>query len=189
MQWLRRSPSAALAVALALHTSGLVAAKPALAASDLANVPPPGRIVLVEGRQVHIHCTGVGSPTVLLEEGLGGGSLNWAWIQRDVTKVSRVCSYDRPGYGWSDPADTPMDAANTSRQLYALLQAANEKGPYIAVGHSGGGAYMRLFAAEHRKDVAGLVLVDATHPSALTATAEMGLPPIGQKKRPLVADF
>jgi len=189
MQWLRRSPAAALAVALALDTSGLVAAKPALAASDLASVPPPGRIVLVEGRQVHIHCTGVGSPTVLLEEGLGGGSLNWAWVQRDVTKVSRVCSYDRPGYGWSDPADTPMDAANTSRQLYALLQAANEKGPYIAVGHSLGGAYMRLFATEHPKDVGSLVLVDATHPSVLIASAEGGPPPVNRQKWALIANF
>src|SRR5215467_11391215 len=101
--------------------------------SDLAAMPPPGRLVQIEGRQIHIHCTGVGSPTVLLEEGLGGASLNWAWVQRGVTKVSRVCSYDRPGYGWSDPSDAPMDAVNTSRQLYALLQAANEKGPYIAV--------------------------------------------------------
>jgi pimeloyl-ACP methyl ester carboxylesterase len=180
MQWLG-SPAAAL-VALALHASGLVAAKPVFAGSDLTSIPPPGRIVMVEGRQVHIHCTGVGSPTVVLEEGLGGSSLNWGWVQRYVTKVSRVCSYDRPGYGWSDPADTSMDAANTSRQLYALLQAANEKGPYIAVGHSLGGAYMRLFAAEHRKDVAGLVLVDATHPSALIESAEMGLPPISRKE-------
>src|SRR5262249_12925925 len=112
MQWLRRSPAAALAVALALHTSGLVAAKPALAASDWAAARARGRSGRVEGRKVPIHCTGVGSPPGLLEGGLGGSSLNWAWVQRDVPKVSRVCSYDRPGYGWSDPADTPMDAAD-----------------------------------------------------------------------------
>jgi pimeloyl-ACP methyl ester carboxylesterase len=180
MPW--RLPAAALAVALMLHSGGPFASEPALAGDDLASIPPPGRIVMVEGRQVHIHCTGAGSPTVVLEEGLGGSSLNWAWVQRYVAEVSRVCSYDRPGYGWSDPADTPMDAANTSRQLYALLQAAGEKGPYIAVGHSLGGAYMRLFAAEHRKDVAGLVLVDAIHPSALTEAGEMGLQPIIRKE-------
>src|SRR5262249_33759810 len=156
MQHLVRLSGSGVVLALALHACGLAAATPALAASDLASFQPPGRVVLVEGRQVHIHCTGAGSPTVLLEEGLGGASLNWAWVQRDVAKASRVCSYDRPGYGWSDPADAPMDGANTSRQLYALLQAANEKGPYVAVGHSLGGAYMRFFAAEHRTDVAGL---------------------------------
>src|SRR5215467_15880005 len=152
MQWLVELLGSTVALVLASYACGLIAATPARAASNFPDFPPPGRLVQIEGRQVHIHCTGVGSPTVLSEEGLGGASLNWTWVQRRVAKVSRVCSYDRPGYGWSDPSDAPMDAANTSRQLYALLRGANEKGPYIAVGHSGGGAYMRLFAAEHRKD-------------------------------------
>ena len=82
--------------------------------------------------------------------------------------MSRVCSYDRPGYGWSDPADAAIDATLTSQQLYALLEAATkEQGPYILVGHSIGGAYLRMFAAQHREEVAGLVLVDATPPSYL----------------------
>src|SRR5215472_7868091 len=117
--------------------------------SDLAAFPPTGRMILVNGRHVHLYCTGAGAPTVILEAGLGHASLNWAWVQRDIAKTSRVCSYDRPGYGWSDPADVPMDAAKTSGQLYALLQAAGEKGPYLPVGASLGGAYARMFAAEH----------------------------------------
>jgi pimeloyl-ACP methyl ester carboxylesterase len=89
-----------------------------------------------------------------------------------------VCSYDRPGYGWSDPIDAPIDAANVSRQLYALLRAGNENGPYVMVGHSLGGAYARMFAAEHREESAGLVLMDASNPSVLTTSVDVGLPPI-----------
>src|SRR5215813_1681580 len=144
--------------------------------SDLASIPPMGRMILVNGHQVHLYCTGAGAPTVILEAGLGWASLNWAWVQRDIAKTSRVCSYDRPGYGWSDPSDEPMDAANTSRQLHALLKAAGEKGPYVLVGQSLGGAYARMFAAVHRTEVAGLVLVDATNPSHETTAAEVGLP-------------
>ena len=145
--------------------------------NNMASVPPTGRMISVDGRQVHLYCTGTGAPTVILETGKGGGSVHWAWIQRDVAKVSRVCSYDRPGYGWSDPTEAPMDAVNTSRQLYALLKAANEKEPYVAVGQSIGGDYARMFATEHRQEVAGLVLVDASSPSVLTTYAEVGLPP------------
>jgi pimeloyl-ACP methyl ester carboxylesterase len=124
-----------------------------------------------------------------LEEGRGGASLNWAWVQRGVSNVSRVCAYDRPGYGWSDPADAPMDGANTSQQFYAVLQAANESGPYILVGHSLGGAYVRMFAAQHREDVAGLVLVDATPPSYLTTYTEVGLPSPDDPKTSFFIDF
>jgi pimeloyl-ACP methyl ester carboxylesterase len=146
----------------------LLALSDAAADPDLATFPPPGRLIQVDGRQMHLYCTGSGAPTVVLEDGQGGASLNWTWIQRDVAKTTRVCAYDRPGYGWSDPADAPMDARETSRQLAALLAAADEKAPYLLVGHSLGGAYARLFAAEHRDAMAGLVLVDATHPSYLT---------------------
>jgi len=147
--------------------------------SDLAAFPPTGRMILVNGRHVHLYCTGAGAPTVILEAGLGQASLNWALVQRTVAKTTRVCSYDRPGYGWSDAAaDVPMDAANTSQQLYALLRLAGERPPYLPVGHSLGGAYARVFATEHRKDVAGLVLVDSTHPSHMATASEVGLPPI-----------
>src|SRR5262252_3717428 len=121
----------ALTVALATQAFGPIAAGPLLAQSDLAAIPPLGRMIPVNGRQVHLYCTGTGAPTVILEAGLGHAAINWAWVQRDVAKTSRVCSYDRPGYGWSEPTDLPLDATNVSRELYALLQAANEKTPYI----------------------------------------------------------
>jgi pimeloyl-ACP methyl ester carboxylesterase len=140
--------------------------------------PPPGRLVAVDGHQLHLFCTGTGEPTVMLEEGAGGASLNWVWIQRTVAATTRVCSYDRPGYAWSDPSDTPRDAETVGRELDALLKSADEKGPFIVVGHSLGGAYARMFVAQERSNVVGLVLVDATNPSAIATLDEVGLPPI-----------
>ncbi len=169
----RMFKAAALALMVVVAING-----PCHAQSDPSAFPPIGRMISVDGHQVHIYCTGTGAPTVILEGGRTAGSLVWAWVQRDVSKVSRVCSYDRPGYGWSDPTDIPLDAAHTSQQLHAFLQAANEKPPYIVVGHSMGGAYARMFAGDHREELAGLVLVDATHPSMMTSGAEIGLPPI-----------
>jgi pimeloyl-ACP methyl ester carboxylesterase len=144
----------------------------------MAAFPPPGRLVTVDGRHHHLFCTGTGTPTAILEEGVGGASLNWVWIQRKVSATTRVCSYDRPGYGWSDPSDTPRDAETVGRELDALLTSADEKGPFIVVGHSLGGAYARMFAAQQRDHVVGLVLVEATSPSAVATLDEVGLPPM-----------
>jgi len=167
-----------LSLTFALCLPSLVSAGPARADSDLADFPPPGRLIEVDGHQHHLACMGTGTPTVILEEGAGGGSLNWTWIQRKVAATTRVCSYDRPGYGWSNPSDTPRDGDTVGRELDALLRSASEKGPFIVVGHSLGGAYVRMFAAQQRDNVVGLVLVDATNPSALTTMREVGLPPI-----------
>ena len=151
----------------------------ARADSDFANLPPPGRLVEVDGYRLHLNCTGAGTPTVILEEGAGGGSLNWTWIQRKVAATTRVCSYDRPGHAWSDSTETPRDAETVSLELEALLKAAGEKDPFVAVGHSLGGPYARMFTAQQGHNVVGLVLVDATPPNALTAMAEIGMPPPG----------
>jgi pimeloyl-ACP methyl ester carboxylesterase len=159
---------------------GLFVEEPARADSEFAALPPPGRLVEVGGHQLHLNCTGAGTPAVILEEGAGGGSLNWTWIQRRVAAATRVCSYDRPGHAWSSSAETPRDAETVSRELDALLTAAGEKGPFIAAGHSLGGPYARMFAARQGRNVVGLVLVDATPPNALTAMAEVGLPPFGK---------
>jgi pimeloyl-ACP methyl ester carboxylesterase len=156
----------------------LSVAQPASADPAMAAFSALGRLVSIDGHQHHLFCTGTGTPTVILEEGAGGASLNWVWIQRTVAATTRVCSYDRPGYGWSDPSDTPRDAETVGRELDALLKSADEKGPFIVVGHSLGGAYARMFAAQQRDDVVGLVLVDATSPSAIATLDEVGLPPI-----------
>jgi len=146
-----------------------------LAPGGPALAQPAGRIVQVDGRGVFLHCVGEGAPTVLLEAGASQGSLSWAWVQEYVARVTRVCSYDRPGYGASDPVPGPMDAANTSRALRSALAAADINGPYIAVGQSLGGPYARMFAFAYKADVVGLVLLDATHPSMLTNSAEIGM--------------
>jgi pimeloyl-ACP methyl ester carboxylesterase len=164
-----------LTLALSLFVRG-----PALADSDMAGFPPPGRLVAVGGHPRHLFCTGTGTPTVILDEGAGGASLNWVWIQRKVAATTRVCSYDRPGHAWSDSTETPRDAETVSRELDALLKAADEKGPFIAAGHSLGGPYARMFAARQGRNVVGLVLVDATPPSFLTMAGEVGTPPIGK---------
>jgi pimeloyl-ACP methyl ester carboxylesterase len=167
-----------LSLTLALTVLAFVATRPAQADSNMAAFPPPGRLVTVDGQERHLFCTGTGTPTVILEEGAGGASPNWVWIQRTVAAAARICSYDRPGYGWSDPSDTPRDAETVGRELDALLKSAGEKGPFIVVGHSLGGAYARMFAAQQRDNVVGLVLVDATSPSAIATMDEVGLPPM-----------
>lgn len=187
-RWTLRAIQAGLALLSVLLLSGSIYQHFAVKA-DLAKYPPPGRMVEVDGQPFHIDCSGAGPLTVILEGGAGASSLAWAWIQPEVAKSARVCSYDRAGYSWSAPSDLPMDAINTSRQLHRLLSAANIPGPYILVGHSIGGAYARMFAANYPQDVAGLVLVDATNPSVLETYAEVDLPKVEDWTPPTVQVF
>jgi pimeloyl-ACP methyl ester carboxylesterase len=133
------------------------------AAGDARTYPPPGQLVDVGGYRLHIHCVGTGSPTVVLESGLGGSSLDWSLVQPELSKTTRVCAYDRAGYGWSDPAPQPRSPRQIAGELHRLLTNAGVDGPYVLVGHSLGGKYVRMFAAEHPEMVAGVVLVDARH--------------------------
>lgn len=136
----------------------------AAAESDKRNLPPPGNLIDVGGFKMHIHCMGEGSPTVILETLSGGTSSYWGWVQPEVAKERRVCTYDRAGRGWSESDPEPQSLTRTVRNLYTLLANANVEGPYVLVGHSIGGIYIRQFAAEHPDDVVGMVLVDAAHP-------------------------
>jgi pimeloyl-ACP methyl ester carboxylesterase len=137
------------------------------AARDARRFPTPGRLVDVGGGRRHLHCTGQGSPTVVLEAGLGSPGLTWALVQPEVARRTRVCSYDRGGYGYSDPVGRePRTAAQVALELRALLERGGERGPYVLVGHSFGGLVARVLAAQSPGDVAGLVLVDASHEDA-----------------------
>ena len=123
---------------------------------------PPGRLVDIGGRRLHLHCTGSGSPTVVIEAGASAFSIDFALVQPGVSKTTRVCSYDRAGSGWSDArtdVETPM---RVIRDLRTLLDTAGEKGPFVLVGASRGGVFVRLFQAEYPADVAGMVLIDPT---------------------------
>jgi pimeloyl-ACP methyl ester carboxylesterase len=132
-----------------------------MAAGDGRRYPPPGQLVDVGGHWLHIYCVGAGSPTVVLEGGKGGTSLEWSLVQPQLAEQTRVCVYDRAGTGWSEPGPMPRTPERVVAELHTLLEAAGEKGPYVLVAHSLGGRYVRLFAEQYPDEVAGLVLVDA----------------------------
>ena len=131
---------------------------------DATAYPPPGQLIDVGGHRLHLNCTGSGSPTVVLEPGLGEVSPAMGWIAPVVARDTRVCVYDRAGRGWSDPADGPQDAAQTAADLHTLLDRGHIPGPYVLAGHSFGGLYVLTFAATYPDQVAGLVLLDSTAP-------------------------
>ena len=125
---------------------------------------PPGRLVDIGGYRLHLYCVGAGSPTVLLEAGGGNPWLAWYKVQPRVAQFARVCSYDRAGLGWSDPSPKPPTAKEIAAELHTLLGNAGITGPYVLVGHSLGGMYVRMFQSRYQNEVVGLVLVDSSHP-------------------------
>ena len=127
-----------------------------------ADPPVPGQLIDVGGHSLHLSCSGSGSPTVVLEPGAGLMSSTLGWIAPAVARETRVCVYDRAGHGWSEPADSPQDGAQTATDLHTLLERGDVPGPYVLAGHSFGGLYVQSFAAQYPDDVAGLVLVDTT---------------------------
>ena len=138
-------------------------------AADRRAYPAPGQLVDMGGYSLHLHCVGSGSPTVVIEAGLGDWSATWSsWVQPEVAMTTRVCTYDRAGLGWSDASPMSRTAEHFAQELHALLQRANVPGPYVLVGHSLGGLTVRLFAREYRGDVAGVVLIDSMHPDQAT---------------------
>jgi pimeloyl-ACP methyl ester carboxylesterase len=136
---------------------------------DAAAYPMPGQLIDVGGHRLHLNCTGSGSPTVVLEPGLGEASSVMGWIAPAVATDTRVCVYDRAGRGWSEPADGPQDGAQTAADLHTLLDRAHVPGPYVLAGHSFGGLYILTFAANYPDQVAGMVLLDSTAPASTPA--------------------
>jgi len=123
-----------------------------------------GHLVDVNGRNMHMNCSGEGSPTVILESGLGDSYASWRKVHPQIAKFTRVCSYDRAGMGYSDPSSEPRTSKVIAGELHALLQAAHIPPPYVMVGHSMGGYNVRVFTSVYRDEVVGMVLVDASHP-------------------------
>ena len=126
----------------------------------------PGTIYNVNGYKMHLYCTGEGSPTILLDAGLGNDSLDWDHVQPTLSRTTRVCSYDRAGMGWSEPQPGVRDADQITSQLHALLQQAGVTGPLVLMGHSMGGIYMRDYATRYPHDIVGLIFVDSGTPLA-----------------------
>ena len=135
------------------------------ARKDLAGHPAAGRLIDIGGYRLHLNCQGTGSPTVLLESGIADDSLTWAGVQPAIATTTRVCSYDRAGYGWSDPSPKPRDVKTIARELHTLLGNAGVSGPFVLVGHSLGGMIVREYAGLYRSEVGGMVLVDSTSPN------------------------
>jgi len=130
---------------------------------DLAATPPPGHLVDIGGYRLHLWCTGDGAPAVILDTGLGGSTPDWGFVQPEVARFTRVCSYDRAGMGYSDPGPSPRTARRIASELAELLARSGIGGPVVLVGASIAGFNVRVFASDHRDRAAGLVLVDASH--------------------------
>jgi pimeloyl-ACP methyl ester carboxylesterase len=126
--------------------------------------PMPGELVDVGGYKMHIDCIGQGSPTVILDAGLGDSFISWSKVQPRIAKFARACSYDRAGIGYSDPSPRPRTSKDFAEELHILLHNAGIPPPYLLVGHSMGGFDVRLYASLYPSEVAGMVLVDSSHP-------------------------
>jgi pimeloyl-ACP methyl ester carboxylesterase len=136
-------------------------------ARDVARYPAPGELIDIGGHRLHLYCIGTGAPVVVLDAGMGSSSLDWAALQPQIGSRTRVCSYDRAGYAYSDEGPLPRDSRRLVQELRTLLERARVPPPYVLVSHSFGGMNARLFAYEHPDEVAGLVLVDPSHEDQL----------------------
>ena len=161
--WLHGIALGALALVVVLAVAGFLYENISEARDRRFNAMD-GRLVDVAGRRMHIDCTGQGSPAVILDSGLGDSFVSWRKVQPQIANFTRVCSYDRAGLGYSDSSPLPRTSNVIAKELHALLQAAGVSPPYILVGHSMGGFDVRLYTSLYRSEVAGMVLVDASHP-------------------------
>ena len=130
--------------------------------ADAQRLYRPGRLVSAGTFRLNVYCTGRGSPTVVLEAGLADSLDSWSRVQPEIARFARVCSYDRAGYGDSDPGPMPRTSDRIASELHAALQSAGEKPPYLLVGASFGGFNVRVFNGKYSDQVAGLILVDST---------------------------
>jgi pimeloyl-ACP methyl ester carboxylesterase len=169
-RWLKRIVLSVLGLVAALVLAGLCY-NTLSERADARRFPQQGKSVPLgpdfPGVSLNIDCSGSGSPTVILDSGLGVPAIGWNFVQPEIAKFTRVCSYDRAGYGWSTSGPMPRTSAEIVTELHALLGAAGEKPPYILVGHSFGGYNIRVYNGAYPAEVAGMVLVDASHEDQL----------------------
>jgi pimeloyl-ACP methyl ester carboxylesterase len=132
--------------------------------------PPPGRLVDIGGRKLHLVCIGEGAPTVMFEaSGFGTSSQQSATVREQLARRVQVCSYDRMGMGWSDPGPRVVTAGELARQLAVLQDRADLRGPFVLVGSSIGGLIVEMYARQYPDRVAGLVFLDAATSGLLPA--------------------
>lgn len=147
------------AVLMGLAISGPLEAQ----AAPTDSFPPPGRLVDIGGRRLHVSCSGNGAPTVVLLAGGGAYSIDWALVQPTVAKTARVCAYDRAGLAWSDPGPAPETVEATIEDLHRTLRRAGESAPFVLVGASVAGIYIRAYQRAFPGEVAGLVFTNSSH--------------------------
>jgi pimeloyl-ACP methyl ester carboxylesterase len=143
-----------------------------------ATHPAPGSFYQVNGHKMHLYCTGSGSPTIVLEAGWGVSTpvLGWGNFQPDLDKITRVCSYDRAGLGWSEPQPGPGDADHTAANLHELLAQAGVTGPIVLLSHSWGGIYVRDYLTHYPANVQGIILMDSSTPDQTKRVAAVAGP-------------
>ncbi len=163
--WLRIIVRGLLALVIFLAIAGFLYQNIS-EARDRRFHPMPGQLIDVGGYKMHMDCTGQGSPTVVLDSGLGDSFISWRKVQPQIAQFTRVCSYDRAGLGYSDSSPRPRTSRVIAEELHTLLHNAAVTGPIVIVGHSAGGYNVRVFTSQYRSEnqVVGMVLVDASHP-------------------------
>jgi pimeloyl-ACP methyl ester carboxylesterase len=189
LRWLRYVLLLELILLLAAAAAGAIYERVS-GARERALAAPLGNLVDIGGYRLHLYCTGQAAPTVVLEHGLDGSYLDWYFVQPEVARFARVCSFDRAGYGWSDPSPKPRLPHAQAEELHTLLETAGEKPPFVLVGHSMGSFDVLMYAHRYPEQVSGIVLVDGSHPDeklpftfgdkarirVLQWTASLGLP-------------
>jgi pimeloyl-ACP methyl ester carboxylesterase len=161
--WSRRALLYPALVVLSLLAVG-GAVGTVMAATSSNPAPASGRTYLANSHRLYLNCVGSGSPTVVLFNGLGEWTPNWAWVQANVSRATRVCTFDRAGEGWSRGKAVRQDGHQLAADLHALLHVAHIPGPYVLAGHSVGGPYALVYAAQYPSQVAGVALIDSATP-------------------------
>ena len=171
-RWARRILLGLLVLLLMMFLVGVVWQAVASAAEH-RNYPPPGQLVDVGGHHLHLQCMGQGTPTVILEGGVPEWSIHWRAIQPSIAEFTRVCAYDRAGYGWSEAGPRPRTAQRIVEELHALLTNAGEQEPYVLVAHSLWGPAALLYQRTYPDDVAGMVLIETWSPDLFSPVPDV----------------
>jgi len=164
MRWFRIAALSLLGLVALLVLTGFVYERIGRVRDRRRVSPQIGQSYRVSGHSLNLYCSGAGSPTVVFEAGGNFPGYSWTPVQPQIAQFTRACWYDRAGVGWSDPPAGVRTSANMAEDLHALLRAAGEHPPYVFVGASVGGEYSRIYAARYPDEVAGMVLVDSSHP-------------------------
>ena len=129
------------------------------------------KLVSIGTHSLHIRCQGQGSQTVVIDTGVGDTLERWETLQSEIAEFAHVCTYDRAGYGSSEPGPLPRHSQRLADELQQLLGNAGIQGPYLLVGHSLGGLTMQVFADRYPNQVAGLILLDPSPRRFITGQA------------------